>query len=309
MTQRVVFSLAGQELRHTVPGPVVSATFEIVDLSQSLDSSDRTIDSGAATVPAFTMTLTLAAGPSEPDPYAVTVDATAGASVGDTLMITGDGASESLDVLGINAADLEIEFTSSLARDYAIGSTVTGATITADVPAGLYNFELALDDQRPLGVVWSYTALGVPVVVLEQISLLRTTSSTLISDALRFVRTGYHDVSARMKPGIDVFAPMCASMVESDLRLRGERPELLLLGDPGAWLLHDRIIAELAQRGYAPNTVDLDRFVTLTADRYAVSLEALVIGTRGTDTLDVDTETMASENPSTRRVSPVQIAF
>jgi hypothetical protein len=305
----VLYGEAGQELRHALPASVSSATYQLLDLRKAQDDADRVLASGAATLAAWSLALDGAAGPGEANPRVIPVASTVGPSLGELAFVTAaSGAFEAVTISGVVAGD-SFEVDGNLAQTYAAADTVTPAEITVSIPAAVYDFEDALDDQRPLAVLWSYDIGSGKRTVLEQLRLSRTNvAATNVGEALERVRSGYPDMPGRIGPGLtlDRLADYCADKLEAELALRCEDPERLMTGRPGVWLLHDLIVAEAAQRGYAPATIMLDTFVSQTWSNYGRRLDALTVGTGGAETTKVSTETTAESTPDTSYRSPIR---
>jgi hypothetical protein len=308
VTHLVIFELAGQTLRHATPARVASASYEITDLRKVQGDADRVLASGAATVPAWTLTLDGPAGPSEANGRALPVDSTVGPTIGDSAAVTTPGgAFEAFEVEAI-VAGVQLVAGSFLAADYPIGSTVEGLTISAAVPIDVYAFEEALDDQRPLRIEWRYTLGGVEVRVTEPIQLTRQTTALASSGpALAHVRRGYPDLGRNSLEGVTL--AHLAEVAELELRAaldsRGMDYGAFMLGDQGTILLAARIVLEAAARGYAPGMVPLDTF-TAYADRdYTAKLEALVIGSPGRTSTILDTEAVATARTDTTYRGPI----
>lgn len=307
--QVVLYGESGQSLRHALPAAVGSATYEIVDARKAPDDAERVIASGAAVVPAWSLVLDAPAGPGQPSAQTVPVAATAGPALGDLVFVAKvSGPFEAAKISGIVSGD-SLELSSNLSLAYESSDTVGPAEITAPVPVGLYAFEDALKDQRPLAVLWSYDLGGGRVrTAVEQIKLSLTTSaSTQAGEALALVRGGYPDMSGRVGPGLtlEALAEYCDDQLRAELAMRGEDPERLMTGRPGVWLLHDLIVSEASLRGYAPATIDLATFVTQTGAKYGRRLDALTVGTGGAETTATSTTVTVTDSPDTTYRGPI----
>jgi hypothetical protein len=308
--QVVLYDAPGQELRHALPAAVGSATYEILDLRKDPSDPARVIASGAATVPAWSLTLDGPAGPGQPSAQTVPVASTVGPSLGDLVFVTAaSGAFETAEVSGVVAAD-SLELSSNLSLSYDTGDAVDAAEISAPVPVALYSFEDALKDQRPLAVLWSYDLGGGKVrAALESLKLSITTSaSTQAGEALALVRVGYPDMPGRVGPGLTLesLAEYCEDMLRAELVLRAEDPERMMTGRPGVWLLHDLIVSQASLRGYAPATIDLGTFVSQAGAAYGRRLDALVVGTGGGETTTTTVTGTAEQSPDTTYRGPIK---
>jgi hypothetical protein len=308
VTHLVIYGLAGQTLRHVVPARVATATYEITDLRKAQGAVDRVIASGAATVPAWTLTTDAPAGPSEIDGREVPVTATAGPSIGDSAaIISTDGSFEAFEIAAIEAG-AHLVSASYLAAEYPTGSTVEGLTISAAVPVGLYDFEDALDDQRPLRIEWRYTLDGSEVRVTEPIQLTRQTDAlSSRGPSVAHVRGGYPDVGRNLLEGLTVegLAEVAELELRSELDSRGLDYAAIMIGAQGITLLAARIVHEAATRGYAPGMVPLADFRDYALTDYATKLEALAVGTPGRTSIMLDTEAVANHRTDTTIRGPL----
>jgi hypothetical protein len=300
VSHTVIYGLAGQELRHVMPSRVASATYEITDLRKAQDDPERVLASGAATVPAWSLTVDDFAGPSQPEGARVFVSATAGPAIGDTVVVTeSDGSFEAFSVSAIELDDY-LDASSLLAGSYDPGATVQSVTITAPVPPAIYDFEDALDDQRPLRVEWRYGL----AVVTEPIQLVRQGEALAsVGPALATARQGYPTLGVHLLEGLtaEQLAAYALKRVESDLVARRIDPASLMAGVQGEMLLAAKIVHEAAIRGYAPGMRPLDDFVAEAETDYSTQLEALVVGGAGGQTFQLDTEARASGRDTTYR--------
>jgi hypothetical protein len=309
VSHTVIFGEAGQTLRHNAPEYVASATYEITDLRKAQDDADRIIASGVATVPSFTLTLDAAAGAEEADATIVPVTLTAGPSIGDTcVVIDSDGAFEAFPVVGIST-DNYLKSGSWIAGNYAASDTVRGVTMTAPVPVGLYDFEDALDDQRPLRVVWQYTTAAGLRRVSEIIELRRGNRAAFdTGPALETLRLGYPTLATTIMQGLTLEALTAYSVevVQAELTRRCIPHRDLMLGDPGRMLLVAKVLDEAAMRGYSPGTRSPETFRTEAAEEYSRQLEALAVGTQGAQSTQMDTDEIADNRASPLYQSPIQ---
>lgn len=310
MTHQVILDGAGQELRHTLPAAVTSASYEIVDLTKGQTDLARVLEQGAATIPAWSLTIDAPTGLGTASPRRINVGATAGPAFGDVAFVAASsGRYETATILAIETDDY-IDGESELEWMYTPGDTLTPAFITAPVPASL-----STDEDRigvPHGVVWTYT-LGTAVrTVVEKIDLVRVgVAAAAAPEAAKLIRRGYPDLAARLPDGLTLanLSELCAERVRAELELRGCEPEQLMLGRPGLWLLHDAIVHEAAVRGWAPAQRGLEAFVDEARDRYGVRLEALVIGQGGTSVQLLDTDTTTTTDPDKTVRSPITLAM
>ena len=285
-----------------------TATYEITDLTRGQDAADRVLASGAATVPAWSLTLDATAGPSQPDGTVIPVATTAGPELGEVVVVTeSDGAFEAVTVGAVEADDY-LRASSLLAGTYAAGSTVQSVTITAPAPIGLYSFEAALDDGRPLRVEWRYSIGGVERRVNEPIQLTRQTHATASTGpAVAYVRQRYPQLAGQLSEAqaLDGLAEASLGRVELDLLARHIDPAAFVLGSQGKILLATRIILEAAISGFSPGMRELDRFIGDMRTDYTTQLEAIVIGAPGRESFVLDTEAVSHERPDTTYRSPI----
>jgi hypothetical protein len=260
-------------------------------------------------VPSFTLTLDGAAGAEEADATIVPVTLTSGPSIGDTCVVTdSDGAFEAFDVVGIST-DNYLKSGSWIAGNYAAPDTVRGVTMTAPVPVGLYDFEDALDDQRPLRVVWQYTTAAGLRRVSEIIELRRGNRAAFdTGPALETLRLGYPTLATTIMQGLTLEALTAYSVevVQAELTRRCIPHRDLMLGDPGRMLLVAKVLDEAAFRGYSPGTRSPETFRTEAAEEYSRQLEALAVGTQGAQSTQMDTDEIAGNRASPLYQSPIQ---
>jgi hypothetical protein len=285
---------------------VATATYEITDLRKAQDDADRVLASGAATVPSWTLTTDDATGPSEANGKAVPVSSTVGPAIGDSAaLISTDGSFEAFEIEGIESGAYLVA-ASYLAADYPIGSTVEGLTISAVVPIALYDFEEALDDQRPLRVEWRYTLGGAEVRVTEPIQLTRQTDALASrGPSLAHVRTGYPDMGRNVQLGVERLAEVAELELRAELDSRGLDYASIMMGDQGAVLLASRIVHEAASRGYAPGMVPLADFRDFALTDYSTKLESITIGTPGRTSTILDTDAVARQRTDTTNRGPL----
>jgi hypothetical protein len=304
----VLFGVAGQTLRHTAPEVISSATYEITNLPLGQSNADRVLASGAATVPAYTLTLDDDAGASLADPKRIPVTATAGPVSGDELaLVAADGSFELFELEAV-ATDDYLRSRSLLAGEYVAGSTVRGVTITAPVPVELYNFEAALDDQRPLRVVWQYTTLAGVRRVSELLELTRGNQATASTGpAIKLLLRGYPEIAGRLLEGLTVtgLAEFALSRIEGELAVRGISHQQIMLGQPGLWLLVAKMLDEAARRGYSPGQRPANDFATETREDYETQLEALVVGTQGSQSATMDTDDVSTDRENPTYYAPI----
>jgi hypothetical protein len=295
-------------LGHVVPEIVTSATFEIADLRLAQDNPDRVLVAGAAVVPAYTLTLTGDAGPSEADSQLIPTGATAGPSIGDPVIIeAADGSREPLAIEAIST-DAYVRSSSILAGTYTTGDTIKGSRITATTTAALHDFEDALDDQRPLSILWSYETAAGLVRVSETIELRRGTHATAtVGAAIQAINRRWPDMKSRLTRGltIDALAEDALEQVETDLSTRGQDHASIMQGTPGKRLLVAKILAEAALSGYQPGQRDLSDFYEDARKGYNRQLEALTSGRGSTQTTALDTEHTSHSRPDQRSWGPL----
>jgi len=292
-----------------MPEYVSAATYSIEDLDRAQSDSARVIASGAATVPSFTLTLDAASGPEEADATLVQVAATAGPSIGDhCVVIAADGAFEAFEVEAISS-NAYVRARSWLAGTYASSDTVRGVTITAPVSSALYNLEAALDDQRPLRVVWQYTlASGAIKRVSEIIELSRgNVAAWDTGPALATLRLGWPDLGGRVLQGLtlEALAEYSSKVLRAEFIRRCIPHHDLMLGEPGQMLLVACMLSEAAKRGYSPGTRLLSDFAAEAANDFASEVEALTIGTQGAQSTQMDTEEVSSGRASPEYWGPI----
>jgi len=314
MQHRVLFGVASQTLRYVTPEYVATVTYAIEDLTHGQGVAARTISSGTATSPTFTLTLDGAAGAAVANPQSIPVAATAGPSIGDAcVVIAADGSLEGFAVEAI-ATDNYLLASSLLAGAYATSDTVRGVTHTAAVPAGLYDdtdadAEARLDDQRPLRIVWQYTAAsGAIIRDSQEIILSRgNAAAASVAPALEVVREGYPDLAGRLIEGMTAegLGRYSLRQLIADLAAYDVDHARIMLGDRGVLLLAAKIVAEASRRGYTPGQRDLGTFAEEAAADYARQLAAIVTGVAGLQAMRLDTDDVSNERIDTTYRGPV----
>lgn len=295
---KIVFEQTGQTLRHVPMGVASSATFLLEDLLYSIGQAERVITSGAATVASWTLTTTAVAGPTQTDGTRISVSATTGATVGaPALIVAPDGTRELLKMAGV-AAGSYVEAASSLAGVYPVGSTVYGVLMTASVPDAFAADEDLFKLGHPIRVTWVYTLDGVKRRVPELVEWVRhdVAADGVVGDAVLWLSEAFPDCRERIPDhaDFDAMAKLMATEVANDLRARRIPPERFLVGDRGRALLCKRILAHLADLGWAPGAHELAQWTETTERRYAAALSSLTVGEAGL----VTAETSRAEDTS-----------
>lgn len=190
MTQhRVIFAEGAQSLLH-VPVDrrgravrVASATYSIVDLRKTEESSDRTIASGSATIAATSTALTAAAGPSSTDGFLVPVTSATGITAGHFYLLSAaDGRSELFQVRAVS--NNNVYATHELVGDYTTTDSVVAIEMSASFPSGEAADELELQDGAgPYQVTWEYTIEDQLYLVPEIVWLTRYSVQPFITEA------------------------------------------------------------------------------------------------------------------------------
>lgn len=313
MTHRVIFEGGPQTLRHVVPEFVASATYEVIDATKAQDDVDRVLDSGPATVPGFTLTLDGEAGPGESDPRRIRVGATAPSLViGDELVvIAADSSFEAFELAAV-ATDDYLTSSSFLAGTYPVGSTVRGVTITVMTTAALHDSEDALDDQRPLMVIWSYTTGSGPRLVSEPVALSRGNAAAFtVGPAIQSLLRGYPELAGRLLEGLTVLAlaEYSRETLIAELSARYIDHETVMMGDAGRMLLAAKMLDEAALRGYSPGTRDLERFAEFAHTDYTRQLANITTGRAGSQVTTLDTEQVATVRGGRSNQNPITIGL
>ena len=312
MSHVVIFEGGAQTLEHVVPEVVVAATYEITDLSRAQGDADRILDSGAATVPSWTLTLDDPAGPSLPDATLIPVGSTAGVTIGEPGIISAaDGLREPVTISAISAGAY-VRSASLLAGTYASGDTVKGTRITATTTAGLHDFEDALDDQRPLRVLWTYTTVAGVLLVSEPIELRRgNRAAASTGPAVQSLLRGWPELKGRLLEGltIEALAEFTLEQLVAELSIRGQDDTSIMHGDAGRMLLVAAILDQAARRGYSPGMRAPEAFADDVHEDYQRQLEALSTGLASTQAIALDTEHQSTQRPDPTNRGPVLLAL
>lgn len=295
MSLSIVFEQTGQTISHIPPGRVTEATYKIENIEAGLDSADRVIASGDATVPDWEITSSAAAGVDQRNARKISTTATAGAEFNDMAVIVApDGTSEIFRIKKVSTNSY-IESETDLSQSFPSGSKVYGIEISADFPDEDAADEDLLVNGR-LQVTWVYTIDGELHAPAELITFFRQTSSvsSAVGKAIKELRTCYPDIPGRLAQGgdLDQIVAVMAEKVANDLRRHERDPELFMLGPQAPDLIVARTMCLAAEHGYKPGGGEADRrWREEKKAEYAAMLAIAVSEEPGNQVVNKDLET------------------
>lgn len=299
MTQRLVYNVTGQTLRHVPDTYQASVAWALQDMLLTVGTAARTLDSGTATVDAAAEVITAAAGPGQANPRLLTVASTAGFSIGTVYQIVSpSGEAEPFECSGIstNASILaRLPFMAS----YPSGSTIRGLQCTtAAIAAAVLQDEQRVQGDEPMRVVWTY-ADGTHRQ--DQVRLVRENGSDLSVHAIAAdIRDVFPDVDTREQyHGREVLFPHIRTVVRqfrADALERGEHLEAWLTGEQGHWAVVWRTLLHLAMLGNVPANVDPREFKEYCKSEYMKRWSGLTSGEGGREVMKI--EQVSSTAPS-----------
>ncbi len=316
MTQRLIYNLTGQVLRHVPGARQTGATWVLEDLLYGAGETGRTLDSGTATLDAASQALTAAAGPSRTSATEVSIAATAafvpradrnGDPIATFEIVDASGVGEHVVVVGVTT-NQTLHLRDPLTRDYpATTSTIRGIELsTAAISASVVQDENRMHGDWPMRIVWTY-ADGHRYQ--EQVRLLRDDAIDISRDAVvREIRTLFPDVATRMAyNGNDTLPGHVGSMIRllrADALGRSIRLEEFLAGEQGHWAVVYRTLWHLAMLGNAPaQSGDPTAWATHCKAQFESRWLGLVVGEAGREVVELDgaTATASSSDASEYR--------
>lgn len=308
MTQRLIYNVTGQTMRHVPDAYQASISWALQDLTLDVDNAARTLDSGTAAVDTTTEVITAAAGPGTANPRLLTMASTTGFAVGTTYQIVSPaGESELFECSGITT-DASILARLPLLSSYPVGSTIRGITCTtAAVLAAVVQDELRVQADEPMRVVWTY-ADGTRKQ--EQVRLVRENGSDLFIAAVSAdLRDIFPDLDTRMSyAGRETLSPHIRTVIRqfrADALERGEAIEEWLTGEQGHWAVVYRTLLHLAMLGNVPGNVDAREFKDYCKSEYTKRWTGLISGEGGREVLKIEPVSVtapASDDTTYRRV-------
>lgn len=243
------------------PARVTSATYTIVDVDHSEDSSERTITSGAATLAAVDTTITAAAGASASDAKRLTVTSATGITVGRTYLLASVGGRYRNLVTVAGLASTTVYAHYPISGVYAASDTFQAIELEATFPLAEANDAEAIDDGRRYQIVWSYTLEGESFLTPQEVHLLRYSGEAWITEA--DVVRAYPPVvdRARNRFSITDAIVVASEDLAMELESSGQTPEQFRTSRVGLWAVRFRAI-EYCLR-WAGSDADL-----ILADKY-----------------------------------------
>jgi hypothetical protein len=263
MTQRLVYNISGQVLRHTPEVRVATATWVLEDMMRSAGSPAKTLDSGSVVVDAATEAITADAGPAETNPRQVLVASTAAFVVGTRYEIfhAASGVREPVEVVAIDT-NVSLSFRDPLFATYPTGSVVQGTElVTAAVLDAVVQDEPRMQLDDPLRIVWTFPAGSGRRHHQELVRLVRYDHGDVdLARARADVYAVFPDTDTRFAyKGRDTLTPhirVVYLQLRAMLLDRKIRIEEWLVGDQGHFALVWRTLWHLAQLGNKPGGDD-----------------------------------------------------
>jgi hypothetical protein len=292
-----------QDLIHVPPVRVASATFSIEDLTESDDSDDRVIASGAATVDTFSQALTAAAGQGQANSRRASLAVTTNLVVGRMYAIESDaGALECFQAAGVAAA--YVDAAAPFGGSYTTAGRVRGLELTATFPELVADDDDFVEDDTPFRVGWTYDVAGRSVTVWEQIRIVRNMAAVRhlaeIEQQLRTTWPGLVKHLSEHPSSLRQFIEPAARRVDARLRTRGLDPETHLAGPQYVELVAQRTVLQFADNGMFPGGVEWSEWRDTQKAEYVLLWDDFK-GGGGHDAVRVgQTSDKATENHSPR---------
>lgn len=298
MTQRLIYNLSGQVLRHTPLTRQTAATWVLEDMRLSAGASGRTLDSGPVNVDSATeVTVSTIAGPTAANPRLIDVASTVGFVVGTRYEIVNadNGEREQFELSGIDTNDA-LYAKHPLVGTYPIGSTVQGVElVTAAIINAVVQDESRMQNDEPMRIVWSYGLTGTEHHQ-ELVRLVRHDYGDVdLSRARQDIFDVFPDAATRFAyEGIDTIDPhlrLVYRQLRAKLLDRKIHAEEWLTGDQGHFALVWRTLWHFAQLGNAPsagNSVDPREWTTYCKDQFEMYWGALTSGEGGREVAVVE---------------------
>lgn len=290
MTQRLIYNVVGQVLRHIPATRQATATWVLEDLLRSTTDAARTLSSGAAVLDAATEVSTAAAGPDQADARAIGMASTAAFVIGTTYEIvspTGEG--ECFELAGIGTGELVAKH--PLAGFYPVGSTVQGIElVSAAITPAVLQDEQRMQGDWPMRVVWTYASGRRDQ---EQVRLVRQDVGDLNAAAIeRDVLELFPDVSTRLqrhgRATLPSFVRIVIRQMRADLAGANVKIEEFLAGEQLHLCSVWRVLWHLARLGNAPGETDVGSWGTYCKDEYERLWNGLTIGEAGPEVLELE---------------------
>lgn len=270
----VVYLRFGETSRSIVHVPATlqaSATWELHDLLEGIDSADYVEASGSATVDTLSLSVTGAAGPNTESPRRLTMSDTTGVTAGTSYILTSTRTTEPVTVRSVTT-DTYVDLEHPVMGSYAVADspTLRGCQMSASIPDAVSANEDYVDYDEPLRIVWTYA------------------NGELHQQQVRVVRQDYDDYD---EPGaiesIRGIFPNVHAIVEHDGRSTlpgmvyqgyrqaralaladGEQPERILHGEQGHWVLVWSVMRHMAHMGITPRNRDPDSWTDYCDGEY-----------------------------------------
>jgi hypothetical protein len=241
-----------------VPATVqASATWEVHDLTETVSSSAYVAAAGAATIDSLALATSAAAGPATANGRRITMTSTAGVTVGRWYMMTATGKTELVEVEGVSTSAY-VDLVHPLAGSYETGAVLRGVTMTASLPDAIAASRDHLDRDEPLRIVWTYAS---GEIHQQQLRVVRQDHGDYDkAGILGDVRRLFPDVSTRTEhKGKDTLGELVDTIYRqhrAEILSDGDKPERVLHGEQGQWVMVWSTLEHLAAQGNAPEQQD-----------------------------------------------------
>lgn len=234
-----------------------SATWEVHDLTETVDASGYVVDSGSATVDTTSLNPSATAGPGQANPRRITFASTTGITVGRKYLLTEDGHSEIVEIVGLST-DAYADTKHPLIGTYTTAATLQGLTLTASLTNTIAANEDYVDYDEPLRIVWTY-ANG--EIHQDQIRVVRQDHGDLnLAEIAGVIRDLFPDIGQRMEyQGRGTLESMIAAVIRmhrAEILADGEQSHRQLHGEQGQAVVIWGALEHMAASGVFPGSAD-----------------------------------------------------
>ena len=305
----------GDQVVTYTPAERVDATpapsWSLEDLFENVDSPDRVLASGTATVDPANAPILADAGPTLSSPRVLQIPGAAYEAGQAYSLEAIDGTSELVFVA--DSRITEVELVSPVRGSFPAGSSILhGLQISATVPAAVAGDEDFEEDEHPLEITWSFHVRGRLRRVTELARVVRGTGDARYSVPLQeSIEGAWPELAQELERDPHRFARMiryCERKVQTRLRASRIDPERFLAGPQGFDLLLARVLLHMADQGLYPRSRDPEVFRTERRDEYVAAWNDLTTGTPGRDVVEKDVEQHTTAAHSKRRRFTIDIA-
>lgn len=280
--QQVKYGRGAQTLRFVPidragrPVRVTSATFVIVDVDESEDSTDREIASGSASLAAVNTTLAASGGAGEPDPRALVLTSGTGVTEGRQYLLSTAIGRSLVTVDAVSSASVQVKNTPSVA--FPSGSAFQAIELEAEFPAGEANDSDAIEEGRRYQIVWTFTLQGEEWRTGQMIYLVRYSGEAWITE--EDVIRAYPTLPDRIRGKCRISDAICVATEDliAELESADQRAESYRTSTPGAVAIRNRAIEYcLRWCNTDPDTANADLYMA----RYERLVQNFITGTPG----------------------------